>query len=70
MTNNQYVLDFVEKYRQLFQPDEVVWVDGSKEQHKLLASEGIATGEVIKLSNSLLPGCLYHRTAVNDVARV
>ena len=45
-------------------------MDGSREQHKMLTCEAIATGEVIKLSNSLMPGCLYHRTAVNDVARV
>ena len=70
MTDNKYVLEFVEKYRKLFSPDEVVWVDGSREQHKMLTCEAIATGEVIKLSNSLMPGCLYHRTAVNDVARV
>ena len=70
MTGNQFVLDFVKKYEQLFTPDEVVWVDGSKEQHKLLTCEAIATGEVIKLSNSLMPGCLYHRTDPNDVARV
>lgn len=70
MTNNQYVNDFVKKYQDLFTPDEVVWVDGSKEQHKLLTCEAIAEGEVIKLSNSLLPGCLYHRTDPNDVARV
>ena len=70
MTDNKFVLDFVEKYRRLFSPDEVVWVDGSKEQHKLLTCEAIATGEVIKLSNSLMPGCLYHRTDPDDVARV
>lgn len=70
MTDNKYVLDFVEKYRALFNPDEVVWVDGSKEQHRMLTCEAIATGEVIKLSNSLMPGCLYHRTDPDDVARV
>lgn len=70
MTDNTYVLNFVEKYRKLFEPDEVVWIDESKEQHKLLVSDAIASGEVIKLSNSLRPGCLYHRTAENDVARV
>ena len=70
MTNNQYVLDFVEKYRQLMQPDQVVWIDGSKAQIKALTDEAASTGEVIKLNNKLLPGCLYHRTAINDVARV
>ena len=70
MTDNKFVLEFVEKYKNLFKPDDVVWVDESKEQHKILVSEAIAEGEVIKLSNSMYPGCLYHRTAENDVARV
>ena len=70
MTNNQNVLDFVKKYTELFQPDNVVWIDASKQQYKELVSEAIATGEIIKLNNKLLPGCLYHRTAKDDVARV
>ena len=70
MTNNQHVLDFVKKYTELFQPDDVVWIDAGKQQYKELVSEAIATGEVIKLNNKLLPGCLYHRTQPDDVARV
>lgn len=70
MTNNKYVLEFIEKYTKLFTPDKVVWIDASKEQYKELVSEAIATGEVVKLNSKLLPGCLYHRTAPNDVARV
>ncbi|MFI3228545.1 MAG: phosphoenolpyruvate carboxykinase (GTP) [Bacillota bacterium] len=70
MTNNQYVLDFVKKYTDLMCPDQVVWIDGSKAQLKELTAEAISTGEVLKLNSKLLPGCLYHRTAVNDVARV
>ena len=70
MTNNQNVLDFVKKYTELFKPDNVVWIDASKQQYKELVSEAIATGEIIKLNNKLLPGCLYHRTQKDDVARV
>ncbi len=70
MTNNQHVLDFVDKYTKLFQPDNVVWIDASKQQYKELVSEAIATGEIIKLNNKTLPGCLYHRTRPDDVARV
>ncbi|MDR0751953.1 MAG: phosphoenolpyruvate carboxykinase (GTP) [Christensenellaceae bacterium] len=70
MTQNQHVLDFVAKYQALMNPDNVVWIDGSKQQKADLTAEAISTGEVIKLNNKLLPGCLYHRTAVNDVARV
>lgn len=70
MTNNKHILNFVKKYQELFQPDSVVWIDGSKQQKKELTNQGAETGEIVKLNNKLLPGCIYHRTAVNDVARV
>ncbi len=50
-------------------PDRIVWIDGSQEQKKRLEKEAIATGEVTELNQEKLPGCLYHRTALNDVAR-
>ena len=54
----------------LCQPDEVVWIDGSEEQLEALRAEAVSTGEMIKLNQEKLPGCYYHRTAANDVARV
>ena len=51
------------------QPDRIVWIDGSEEQKQRLTKEAIATGEVVELNQDKLPGCLYHRTALNDVAR-
>lgn len=70
VTDNKNVLDFVEKYTALFQPDKVVWIDSSKQQYRELVKNAVSTGEIIKLNNKLLPGCLYHRTAPDDVARV
>lgn len=70
MTTNKHVLEFVDKYTKHFTPDNVVWIDASKSQTRELTSEAIATGEVVKLNSKLLPGCLYHRTNPNDVARV
>ena len=70
LTQNQKVLDFVNEYAQLATPDEIVWIDGSKEQLDALRQEACATGEIIKLNQEKLPGCYYHRTAENDVARV
>ncbi|MBQ9115150.1 MAG: phosphoenolpyruvate carboxykinase (GTP), partial [Clostridia bacterium] len=70
LTNNKFVLDFVNKYADLMKPDQIVWIDGSKKQLNALTKEAVSTGEVYKCNQKLLPGCLYHRTAVNDVARV
>ena len=70
MTNNKNVLTWVDEMVALTKPDKVVWIDGSEEQLNQLREEAISTGEMIKLNEELLPGCLYHRTAANDVARV
>jgi len=50
-------------------PDRVVWIDGSEEEKETLTGEAVATGEITLLNQRKLPGCVYHRTAVNDVAR-
>ena len=70
MTKNKKVLEYVESVEKLCNPDNVVWIDGSEELYNKLTEEALATGELIKLNDELLPGCYLHRTAVNDVARV
>ena len=70
MTNNQNVLKWVEEMQALTKPDKVVWIDGSEEQLNALRDEAVATGEMQRLNPEKLPGCLYHRTKPNDVARV
>lgn len=70
LTNNQQVLDWVTSVETLCKPDKVVWIDGSEAQLKALRDEAIATGEMTALNEEKLPGCLWHRTAQNDVARV
>ncbi len=70
MTNNKAVLNWLEEMKALTTPDKVVWIDGSKEQIEALRAEACETGEMIKLNQEKLPGCYYHKTAVNDVARV
>ena len=67
---NRYVNEFVRTSAELLQPDQIVWIDGSQAQIDQLRAEGCQTGELIKLNQDLLPNCYYHRTAVNDVARV
>ncbi len=70
MTNNKSVLDWIEDKVALVQPDNIVWIDGSEEQLEALRAEACRTGEMIELNQEKLPGCYYHRTAPNDVARV
>ncbi|MCX7657655.1 MAG: phosphoenolpyruvate carboxykinase, partial [Oscillospiraceae bacterium] len=70
MTNNKNVLAWVDEMVALTKPDKVVWIDGSDEQLSALREEAISTGELIRLNQEKLPGCVYHRTNPNDVARV
>ncbi len=70
MTNNKKVLTWLEEMKALCKPDKVIWIDGSEAQLEALRAEAVETGEMIKLNQEKLPGCYYHRTAENDVARV
>ena len=70
LTENKHIINWVNEMAQLCCPDNIVWIDGSESQLQSLREEGFATGELIKLNDELLPGCVYHRSAVNDVARV
>ena len=70
MTNNKKVLKFVEDSAALACPDKIVWIDGSEAQRDALRAEAVASGEILKLNEELLPDCYLHRTAENDVARV
>ena len=70
MTNNKYVLNWIDEMAAMTKPDKIVWIDGTDEQAEALRAEACSTGEMIKLNQELLPNCYLHRTAVNDVARV
>ena len=75
LTKNPNVLKWVDEMVALTKPDKVVWIDGSKEQLDALTEEVCALPEgnrdkMYKLNPEKLPGCLYHRTLPNDVARV
>lgn len=70
IVENKYVTQWVDKMAAMCRPDDIVWIDGSREQLDALREKAFATGELIQLNQKLLPGCVYHRSALNDVARV
>ncbi len=70
MTNNKFVLNWIDEMAAMTKPDKIVWIDGSDAQAEALRAEACSTGEIFKLNEELLPNCYLHRTAVNDVARV
>ena len=67
--NHKELVKWVLEMAKMCNPDRIVWIDGSEKQKKQLEKEGFKTGELIELNQKKLPGCIYHRTAINDVAR-
>ena len=66
---NKMLQNWVQEMAKLCKPKQIVWIDGSREQKEALEREAEAAGEIIRLDQKKWPGGLYHRTAVNDVAR-
>ncbi len=69
MKKHKQLAAWVEEMATMCEPDKIVWINGSQKEKKALEDEAIAAGEVVRLNEQILPGCLYHRTASNDVAR-
>lgn len=70
LTQNKSILSWLDEKVDLLKPEKIVWIDGSEAQLEALRKEACESGEMVKLNEDLLPGCYYHRTAPNDVARV
>jgi phosphoenolpyruvate carboxykinase (GTP) len=70
LTRNPHLLKWVAEMTALTKPDRVVWVDGSEEEKERLTKEAVSQGVLLQLNQDKLPGCYYHRSNPNDVARV
>ncbi len=51
-------------------PDKVHWCDGTEAEKATLTREAVEHGILIQLNQEKRPGCYYHRSHPNDVARV
>ncbi|CAM8648805.1 PckA Phosphoenolpyruvate carboxykinase (GTP) [Candidatus Methylacidiphilaceae bacterium] len=68
--NNKFVLDWVQKTIALVQPENIFWCDGSEEEKAYLMEQAVKQGVLIPLDQKKWPGCHYHHSNPNDVARV
>ncbi len=68
-TDNEHVRSWVKEVEELCQPDRVYWCSGSEMEKEALMAEAVAQGVLIELDQAKLPGCYYHRSHPNDVAR-
>ena len=69
-TKNPTLIRWVDEMAGLCQPDRIFWCDGSEEEKSALTEEAVAKGILIRLNQEKRPGCYYHRSNPNDVARV
>src|SRR6266478_3400238 len=69
-THNQGIISWVEKMAHICQPEQVFWCDGSVQEKDSLTRLAVEQGILIPLDREKYPGCYYHRSEVNDVARV
>ncbi len=69
LTENKQVINWVQEMAELCKPDRVAWCDGSEAEKNRLTAEAVSTDELVELDQQKLPGCYYHRSAENDVAR-
>lgn len=70
MLQNKTAQAWLDEMAAMCQPSDIVLITGDEAQLEALREEAVSTGEMIKLNEEKLPGCYYHRTAPNDVARV
>jgi phosphoenolpyruvate carboxykinase (GTP) len=70
ITSNTHVRQWVEEMAALCQPDQILWLDGSEEERRRLTEFAVSAGVLEELDQKKLPGCYYHRSNPNDVARV
>lgn len=67
---NAHVAAWVRDMAAITQPDRIFWCDGSEAERAHLYDEAVKAGVLVKLNQGKLPGCYYHRSNPNDVARV
>ena len=69
-TTNQELLDWVEEWRAIFEPDDVYWCDGSAEEYERLCQALVDGGTFEKLSDAKRPNSYLALSDPSDVARV
>ncbi len=70
ITQNQKLLNWVNGWAQLCQPEKIYWCNGSEAENKWLLDEMTESGACIKLDESKRPNSYYFQSDPSDVARV
>ena len=70
MTKNEKLLNWVNEWASICQPDNVYWCDGSEEENQRLLDEMVKSGAAVKLDEKKRPGSYCFNSDPSDVARV
>jgi phosphoenolpyruvate carboxykinase (GTP) len=69
-TTNKALLDWVERWSAILQPDDIHWCDGSEEEYAELCRRLVDSGTFTPLDPAKRPNSFYARSDPGDVARV
>jgi phosphoenolpyruvate carboxykinase (GTP) len=69
-TRNQKLVDWVEQWRQILEPDHVEWCDGSTEEYERLCQLLVDGGTFSRLDDAKRPNSYLALSDPGDVARV
>ena len=69
-SSNTKLLEWVERWADILQPEAVHWCDGSQEEYELFCEEMLAKGTFQKLNVAKRPNSFLARSDPGDVARV
>ena len=69
-TSNPRLLEWVDKWIAILQPDAIHWCDGSQEEYDTLCGELVAAGTFTKLNDEKRPNSYWAHSDPGDVARV
>ena len=70
LTSNLNVIKWIDDVVKMTNPDNAMWIDGSEDQLNMLRKQACESGEIVSLNTEKYPGCYYHRSKPNDVARM
>jgi len=69
-TSSRVVLEWVEQWRNILQPDAVHWCDGSPQEYDQLCNEMVAAGTFLRINPDNHPNSFLALSDPRDVARV
>ncbi len=69
-SSNQKLVEWVEQWRSVLQPDDVYWCDGSAEEYDRFCAELVAAGTFRSLNEAKRPNSYLALSDPGDVARV